>query len=131
MKHNGGTYLKVAISSSGKDLTSDLDIRFGRCANFLIIDTESGELEIIDNGAIAAGGGAGIAAAQQLIDHNVEALITGNIGPNAFHTLDAAGIKIFRGTTGKASDLLDHLAGGKLEQANSSNVGGHFGLRRA
>ena len=121
--------MKVAITSTGKELDSDLDRRFGRCAYFLVVDTESDDVEIVDNGAIAAGGGAGIAAAQQIIDRKVNALITGNLGPNAFHTLNAAGVEMYNSVPGKVSELLDKFKKGELEKAESSNVGGHFGMR--
>lgn len=109
--------MKVAITSTGKELDSDLDRRFGRCAYFLVVDTETDSTEIIDNSSTVLGGGAGIAAAQQLIDRKVNVLITGNVGPNAFHTLNAANVEIYNGVPGKVSELLDKLKRGELERA--------------
>jgi len=121
--------MKVAITSTGKELDSELDRRFGRCAYFLVVDTENDDMEAIDNSAIAAGGGAGIAAAQQLIDHDVKALITGNVGPNAFQTLNASGIEIYTGESGTISELMERFRKGELGKAGSANVGGHHGMR--
>ena len=56
--------MKIAISSSGKDLSSQLDPRFGRCRYFLIIETDTMSFEVFDNDNAALGGGAGIQSAQ-------------------------------------------------------------------
>ena len=121
--------MKVAITSTGKELDSDLDLRFGRCAYFLVVDTETNSAEIIDNSSVALGGGAGIAASQQLINGNVNVLITGNVGPNAFQTLNAANVEIYKSVPGKVSEILEKFKKGDLEKVESSNVGGHFGMR--
>ena len=121
--------MKIAVTSTGKDVKSELDRRFGRCANFLVIDTEGNdEVEVLDNKAIASGGGAGIAAAQQLIDRKIDVLITGNVGPNAYETLHAAGVEIYSGENGRILDLIDRFVRGELKKSDSSNVNGHFGL---
>ncbi len=120
--------MKVAITSTGKELDSNLDRRFGRCGYFLVVDTDSKDVEIIDNSAIAAGGGAGIAAAQQLIDRKVNVLITGNVGPNAFQTLNGAGVNIYTGQIGRISELVDLFEKGELERTDAPNVGGHHGM---
>jgi predicted Fe-Mo cluster-binding NifX family protein len=56
--------MKIAISSSGVDLEAQLDPRFGRCRNFLIIETDTMNFEVFDNKNAALGGGAGIQSAQ-------------------------------------------------------------------
>ena len=121
--------MKIAVTSTGKDIRSNLDRRFGRCANFLVIDTEDNDPEVLDNSALATGGGAGIAAAQMLIDKKIDVLITGNVGPNAFATLHAAGVEIYSGRNGRILDLIDLFIRGELVRSDSSNVNGHFGLR--
>lgn len=77
--------MKIAVSSMSKDLNSMLDVRFGRCNYFVIYDTEEGLVKTIENKGQMSGGGAGIAAAQQIIDEDVDVVITGNMGPNAFN----------------------------------------------
>ena len=84
--------MKLAISSSGKNLDAQLDPRFGRCAYFLIVDPADMRYEVFDNQSAAQSSGAGIQAAQFLADKNVSAVITGHVGPNAVQTLAAAGI---------------------------------------
>jgi predicted Fe-Mo cluster-binding NifX family protein len=75
--------MKVAVSSSGKDLDSQMDPRFGRCQYFLFVDSETLAFEAIENGGLMASGGAGVQAAQLLVQKGATALITGNLGPNA------------------------------------------------
>jgi predicted Fe-Mo cluster-binding NifX family protein len=121
--------MKIAVTSTSKDVHSELDTRFGRCANFLVIDTEGNEPEVVDNSKIASGSGAGIAAAQMLIDRKVDVVITGNVGPNAFQTLEAAGVEIYSNMNGRILDLIDLFIRGELKRSASPNVQGHHGLR--
>lgn len=87
--------MKIAISAAGQNKESLLDRRFGRCDYFLIYDTETGEFKSITNNGVSSGGGAGIAAASQLIEKDVSVIITGNLGPNAFELVEKAGIKAY------------------------------------
>lgn len=87
--------MKIAISATGQTKESLLDRRFGRCDYFLIYDTEKKAWEAIANAGVSSGGGAGIAAASQLIEEHVEAIITGKLGPNAFELIQKAQIKAY------------------------------------
>jgi len=89
--------MKICISSTGEGLESMVDSRFGRCPFFLIIDDKTDQFETITNPGSSSGGGAGITAAQTIADQKVAAVITGNVGPNAFGVLRSAGIKIHTG----------------------------------
>ena len=89
--------MKILISSTGDNLESLIDPRFGRAAYFIIVDTDSMEFEVINNKTIAFGGGAGVKAAQTVVDKDVAAVITGNMGPNAMNVLPIAQIDIFKG----------------------------------
>jgi len=120
--------MKIAISSMGKKLDSDIDPRFGRCQYFLVIDTETMELDSHSNEDSAAMGGAGIQAAQFMAELGVQAVLTGNVGPNAFETLNAAGIKIFTGIEGEIREAVNKFNKGELNETQSSTVGGHFGM---
>jgi len=88
--------MKVVITSYGKDLTSKTDKSFGRAKWFVLVDTETGAFEAHSNEQnFNAAQGAGIQAAQNVSNLGAEAILTGNVGPNAFRTLSAASIKIF------------------------------------
>ena len=84
--------MKIAVTSTGTELTSDMDPRFGRAAYFLIVDPDTLEFEPVENSQnINLPQGAGIQAGKTVADKNVDTLITGNCGPKAFRTLQAAG----------------------------------------
>lgn len=119
--------MKIGISSTGKDLEANVDARFGRCQYFIIVDTESMDFDVLPNESVAASGGAGIQAAQTLVKQDLTAVLTGNMGPNAFQTLTAAGLKIITGVSGTVRDAVDQFKKGKLPEAESSSVGSHFG----
>jgi predicted Fe-Mo cluster-binding NifX family protein len=120
--------MKVAISSTGPDLEAQIDMRFGRCRYFIMVDTESLEFEALDNANVAAAGGAGIRSAQLIADKGSEALISGNVGPNAFNVLSAAGIKVYSQASGSIKEALDKLKNGELTETTEPNVGNKFGF---
>ena len=120
--------MRIAISASGSTLDTEVDPRFGRCRYFIIVDPENMEFESVENSGAQAGGGAGIATAQMIADKGVEAILTGNCGPNAFQVLSAAGIKVITGVSGKVRDTVQDYKAGSLQPASQPNVPGHFGM---
>jgi len=119
--------VKIAITSTGPTLDSQVDPRFGRAQYLLIVDTDSLDIEAIDNPNAAAGGGAGIQTAQMVADKGVQAVLTGNCGPNAFRTLNAADIQIYTNVSGAVRDAIESLKRGILQPISGPSVGGHFG----
>jgi predicted Fe-Mo cluster-binding NifX family protein len=120
--------MKICISSTGTDLNADVDPRFGRCQYFLIVDTETMTVEIISNESTAVSSGAGIQAAQTVVRSGVNSVITGNIGPNAFQTLQAAGINVITGVNGSVKDIVEKFKKGELKETNTPSVESHFGM---
>ena len=120
--------MKIGISSEGKDLSSQIDQRFGRCKFFLIVDSETKDFKTISNESSFASGGAGIKAAQTIANEEVKVVITGNMGPNAFQTLNAAGIKVFTGANGTINEVLESYQNGKLIETKAPNVDSHSGM---
>ena len=118
----------VAITSTGRELDSQVDPRFGRCTYFAIIDS-SGTLRAVMNTAKDFGNGAGIEAAKQIIDANADVVITGSIGPNAFRVLSAAGVRVFVGGCGTVRDSLERYRSGALSEAFASTMPGRHGRR--
>ncbi|MFW6282852.1 MAG: NifB/NifX family molybdenum-iron cluster-binding protein [Minisyncoccales bacterium] len=120
--------MKICITTTSKNKNSNVDPRFGRSQYFLILN-EKGEVEeAIDNAAQNAQRGAGISAAQKLENKDVEILITGNIGPNAFNALNAAKIKVFLVDPSlTAEKAFAKWKDNELDEINKANVGGHFG----
>lgn len=119
--------MKIAISSSGKTLESNVDSRFGRCPYFIIYDTDSAGFEAVENQSRQAMGGAGIQAAQVVSEKKVEAIITGNIGPNAFKVLSSASIDIFSGISGTVNSAIEKIKNGELKITSGPDVSSHFG----
>jgi len=122
--------MKIAISSTGYDLDAEVDQRFGRCRYFIIVDPDNMKFETVDNSGAQVGGGAGIATAQMITGKGVEAVLTGNCGPNAFQVLSAAGIKVITGVSGKVQDTVRDYKAGSLQPTSQPNVPGHFGMAR-
>jgi len=119
--------MKIAITSQGQDLTSQVDPRFGRAKYFVVVDTETNEISSHDNSQnLNAARGAGIQAGKTVTNLGVEAVITGNVGPKAFATLNAGGIKVYIGVTGLVKDAIEKFNAGLLEWANQANVEGHW-----
>ncbi len=120
--------MKIAVSSSGNDLDSQVDPRFGRCAYFVIVETDDMAFEAFENGSIAMGGGAGIQAAQFVASKGAKAVITGNVGPNASQTLSAARVETFVGQSGTVREAIERYTKGKINSTSTPNVADHYGM---
>lgn len=107
--------MKIAISAAGKTIDSLLDVRFGRCEYFQIHDSESKEIIVIENKGVTCSGGAGIVAAQQLIDENINIIITGSLGPNAFEIIEKAEIKPYKSENISIQSVLEKFKNKELE----------------
>jgi predicted Fe-Mo cluster-binding NifX family protein len=110
--------MKIAISSTGKDMESPLDERFGRCPYFIITDPDSMQFEVIENSGLSAPGGAGIAAAQLIAGTGAGLVLTGSCGPNAVEALSAAAVKVIDGLSGKIQDIVDRYKSGELSSGD-------------
>jgi len=99
--------MKIAVSSNGKDLNSQIDPRFGRCEYFLIVNTDDMSFEAIENKGASLSGGAGIEAALLAISKGAKAVITGNCGPKAAQTLSSAGVDLLVDYAGTVKDAIE------------------------
>jgi len=123
--------MKVVISSQGNSLDSPVDPRFGRCAYFVMVDTDNDTvLEAVANPAGQAMGGAGPMAAQKIGDMGAEAVITGNLGPRAADSLTALNIKVYRVNGGTGKEAIEALKAGKLADMGGATVEQHFGMKK-
>ena len=86
------------------------------------------QFEAIPNLAAGATGGAGIQAAQTIANKGAKALVTGNVGPNAFQALSAAGIDIITGASGTVREAVEKFKRGEFNKTGAPTVGGHFGM---
>ncbi|MBD3252203.1 dinitrogenase iron-molybdenum cofactor biosynthesis protein [Candidatus Pacearchaeota archaeon] len=123
--------MKIAISSTGKDLESDVDARFGRCNYFLILELENNKIKnfkSIENNARAQMGGAGITAGEIVAREKVNAVITVNLGPRAFSVFDQFQIKVYQGE-GQIKKVVQEFLDKKLKELTDATGPQHRGLR--
>lgn len=86
--------MKIAITSVGNSLSSRLDEHFGRCAFFVIYDTDTKGVEFILNHAKDAEEGAGTAAVQLIASQEVAKVVSGQFGIKAKPLLDSLKIQM-------------------------------------
>lgn len=119
--------MKVIVTSQGKELSSEIDLRFGRAKWLIVFDSDTGAFEALDNELnLNAAQGAGIQTGRNVADLGADAVITGNIGPNAFKTLTAAKVKVFLAEKQTVQQTIDSYKAGKLKEVNQANVEGHW-----
>lgn len=119
--------MRIALTSTGNTMDSQLDLRFGRAAAFIIVDTETMNFEAMANTGVTAAGGAGVSSAQFMADKDVKAVVTGNVGPNAMNILRAADIDIYRGSAVSVAENVDKFIKGELVKIETM-VPSHFGM---
>lgn len=120
--------MKVCVTSQGSNLDAEVDPRFGRCQYFIIADTETLEFEAVENANVSAMGGAGVQSGQLVASKDVKVVLTGNVGPNAFQTLNAAGVEIITGVTGKVKEAIEKYKKGEYKSAQGPSVDKKFGM---
>ncbi len=123
--------MKLAVSSQGKNIESPVDPRFGRCAYFLIVETDDLRFEAFDNENRSLRGGAGIQSAQLVASKGAKVILTGFCGPNAVRTLSVAGIELYVVQRGTVKEAVEKFIKGELKPSEEANVADHFGLGRA
>jgi predicted Fe-Mo cluster-binding NifX family protein len=119
--------MKVCVSATSSSLDAQLDPRFGRCVYFIIADPQTLQFEAVSNESKDATGGAGIQAAQQIVNKGATVVITGNVGPNAFQALSAANVEIITGACGTIKEVLEQYKRGELKKTDAPTVGDHSG----
>ena len=87
-------------------------------------------MRAVGNPAFTSGGGAGIQAAQSVVNGGAKVVLTGDVGPNAFQALEAGGVKIVTGAQGPIKDVIERFNKGELGYTGSPSVESHAGMRR-
>lgn len=119
--------MNICITASGQDLDASVDQSFGRARYFLFVDSDTHHIKAVENSPGAHG--AGVQAAQLLAEQGVRVLITGNVGPNAYQGLKAAGIEIYTGAKGTSRKALADFDAGLLSKTDVPTRPGHGGRR--
>lgn len=120
--------MKVVVTAQGTDLDSLTSPVFGRCPAFVFVDTETMQFEGLANPCMSAGGGAGIQAAQLVVDRGASAVLSHNVGPNAFAVLEPAGVAVYRIDSGTVRQAVEAFVAGKLARLESPSIGAHSGM---
>ncbi len=115
--------MKIAVPVNGQDIKSGVSDSFGRAPNFLIYDTKSKEEVYIENGAVASQGGAGIRAAQIIVDQDIDALLTPRCGQNAADVLEQAKVKLYQTTGESIQENIDAFLGDTLALLDKPHPG--------
>ena len=120
--------MKIAICAQSNSVESAVDSRFGRAACFAVYDDAAGQWEFVGNTQnLQAAQGAGIQAAQAIVDAGADILIASNVGPKAMSALSVNGISVFEIGTGQTiQQALSDYQAGKLTQMQQANVEGHW-----
>jgi predicted Fe-Mo cluster-binding NifX family protein len=114
--------MKVVVSATGDDLDAAVSSVFGRCPFYLFVDTESMEFSAVPNPAMGASGGAGIQAAQFVVEQGAQAVLTGNVGPNAMDVLNAAGVGVYPVAHGSVREAVEAFHGESLTKVAEATV---------
>jgi predicted Fe-Mo cluster-binding NifX family protein len=120
--------MKMAISSFGPDLNSQVDPRFGRAVYLLIIESDTMEYEAWENPNVAKAGASGIQTVQMVSDKGVQVVLTGNVGPNAFDALSEVGVEVITGVRGTVGSAVERYLQGQLQPAVHTTVRPHCGF---
>ena len=122
--------MQLAITlEENNGLESTISTIFGRCAYFMFIDPKTKEFSIVENPAQNASGVSGTQAAQWIIDQNVVAVISGNLGPKAHDVLSAGGIYAFKFAGNNIEETLDAFNKNEIESIYTPNVEAHSGTK--
>jgi predicted Fe-Mo cluster-binding NifX family protein len=120
--------MKIVVTTEGNNLDAPTSPRFGRCPTLIFVETETMSFEAVPNPALSASGGAGIQAAQFVLEHGAEAVLTSNIGPNAADVLQAAGVAVHLNGEISVREAVEAFKAGRLPIARGANVEAHAGM---
>lgn len=115
--------MKIAVTANGWDLDSQSSPIFGRCATFVLVDTDTMTFKALANPSAGARGGAGIQAAQYILQQGAEAILSGNVGPNALGVLQAGNVPVYLIQGGTVRQVVEAFKAGRLRLATESTLG--------
>jgi len=120
--------MRIVVSAQGDTLESPTSPVFGRCPTYVFVDSETMSFEATPNPAMSQGGGAGIQAAQFVVERGAQVVLTGNLGPNAYDVLAAAGIPRYLVPEGTVRQAVEAFEAGRLQPMDGANVSAHAGM---
>lgn len=117
--------MRIAIPVDKNDKNAKIYTTLGRAPYFLIYDIESKKSSFIENRAKESKGGAGIVAAQTIVDNKVEALLTPQCGENAAEAIEAADIRIYKTESDDLEENIENFTNDKLSLLGEIHAGFH------
>ncbi len=115
----------ICITSNGNTLDATVSPVFGRCPYYIFYDLDKDTYEAVPNPSVMARGGAGIQAAQFIVNKGAKAIISGNIGPNAASVLQSAGVDIFIGEPVSVREIVDKFKREELHKTGVTTQAGY------
>ena len=122
--------MKIVVTANGAGLDAAASPVFGRCLTYVFVDTDTMQCESVENPAIGAAGGAGIQAAQFILEQGAQAVVTGNVGPNAFGVFQASGVEVYLFGGGTVREAVEAYKAGQRHPVGGANVPAHSGMGR-
>lgn len=120
--------MRITVTADRADLDASASPIFGRCHTYIFVDTDTMAFETVGNPAIAAAGGAGIQAAQFVVERGADAVVSGNVGPNAFGVLQSADVPVYLFNGGTVREAIEAYKAGKLNVAGNASAPAHAGM---
>ncbi len=120
--------MRIVVSAQDGSLDAPISAVFGRCPVFIVVDTTTMQFEVVANPAMSQGGGAGVQSAQWVVNSAAQAVLTGNLGPNAFAVLQAAGVPGYLVSEGTVRQAVEAFLAGRLQAMGQASAADHAGL---
>lgn len=119
--------MHIVIPANGADLDAPVSPIFGRCQTFIFVDPETLDFEALPNPALSASGGAGVQAAQIVLQHGVGAVIAPSLGPNAFRVIQAADVPAYQQQGATVREVVAAFNAGQLPRLDAPGAD-HAGM---
>ncbi len=127
IQQDKGGAMKIAVTSMDGTMKGMVDERFGRARKLIVYDVETGSFEVSENSnQMNLAQGAGIQAAQNVINLGVGAVISGHLGPKAFQVLQSAGVEAYSAVNMTVADAIKQYREGSLNKFAGADVQGHW-----
>jgi predicted Fe-Mo cluster-binding NifX family protein len=116
--------MRIVVSATAEDPGAEASPRFGRCPAYVFVDTERLAFEPVSNPAMGAAGGAGVQAAQFVLEHGAQVVVTGRVGPYAMGVLEQAGVPVFSLEGGTVREVAEAYRAGELRPLEAAGPPG-------
>ncbi len=120
--------MKIVVTATGANLDAPVSPIFGRCPMYIFVDADTMAFEAVENPAMSAAGGAGIQAAQFVVERGAQAVLTGNVGPNAANVLQSANVPIYQIREGTVQQVVEMFRQGQLGVISGATAPAHAGM---